>query len=63
MKLFCRHDWEILTNEEIESLYDRSGVRIDYYKKRDIERVYCRIRITILTCNKCGKIKRYKDFI
>jgi hypothetical protein len=65
MNLFCKHDWHLILDKTTESKYEHSLkiVRANHavgscnlpWQLCDAERMH----IVILTCKKCGKLKRY----
>ena len=63
MKLFCNHKWTVLSDTVTKSACEiakESGVlKIDDAP----DNFYARKHIQIVTCDKCGKIKRWSEDI
>ena len=60
--LFHEHEWEVLSETTTESKVEqvkRLGLEITHGCFRDCEKKH----ITILTCKKCGKLKRFMEVI
>lgn len=62
--IFCRHKWQVLSNETTKT-------QIDILKEKEqdiplprndlqLDKMTKHFYIQILTCEKCGKIKRFK---
>lgn len=65
MKLFCKHNWELLTSNKSESIFERkrrlfkgTGGTFEYFNEEFKEAL-----IQIFQCKNCGKIKKFKDYI
>lgn len=60
--LFCKHDWKILseitTKSRIEVMVEAGCIEI-----RNVFRAADRKYIQIITCVKCGKLKRFVEDI
>ena len=66
--MFCKHVWIILDKTEFESMAERNlrlGIEITASQAHlsGIKTLFGKTVATILTCKKCGKLKRYKDII
>ena len=58
MNIFCKHNWKILSEQLIESPAKATGMST--CKNADIS-IFMSTHIQIVTCDKCGKIKRYSE--
>lgn len=66
MRLFCKHDWKVLSEKEMESVLEialksfyENGIEV-----KTIPHQLChgeRKYIAICSCNKCGKIKKFVE--
>ena len=61
-KLFCKHDWELISKETTKSnvqaiLESNSCEKKFKYLYTDLQRYL----IQVFACKKCGKIKKFKD--
>lgn len=67
MNLFHKHQWKVLQEITTESLADREGGLTGYvseaYNLSVLKSLYSKKHITILTCETCGKLKRYVEDI
>lgn len=56
--MFCKHNWKILSEIRTDSIVDRAiknGMHIKRCSSDDLKQTL----VQIVTCEKCGKIKRY----
>ena len=56
--IFCKHNWKVLSETRTESIAERAiknGMRIKRCSSDDLKQTL----VQIVTCDKCGKIKRY----
>ena len=60
MKLFCRHKWELISSETTESRFEHA-VKILGGAQNLPWQMSCvkRNKIDILSCDSCGKLKRF----
>jgi len=62
VSLFCKHDWEILSEKLYESELERKkrilGSNFSYFFGEARQRL-----VQIVACKKCGKIKRYAEMV
>ena len=65
-KLFCKHDWEVLsditTKSQIEHIMDVAP-NISNYSYPGYCNLALRKRILIYKCNKCGKLEKLVEKI
>lgn len=64
MKIFCNHEWEILSDTTTESKFEHARRICDNTGAVSVKIPHqmCqadRKNIQILSCSKCGKLKRY----
>ena len=60
VSIFCKHDWKILSDETTESKLEHTAkVMPDLAEIRGSMCNPERKKIQILTCEKCGKLKRF----
>lgn len=60
MGLFCKHDWEVLSDKVTESeieMISRLGRTPKTYNSS------LRKSITVVKCNNCGKIKKFVEVL
>jgi hypothetical protein len=62
--MFCKHNWQVLSEVTTKSMFEHSmEVASSFFKSRvEIPHQMCdatRKIIQIVSCEKCGKIKRY----
>lgn len=68
MKMFCKHDWKILSEKTTQSQFEHALSQIQKAATGSITvpRQMCdasRKFIQIVTCTKCGKLKRFVENI
>ena len=67
MKLFCKHDWEILQEITTESKAEQRirlvGSIPSERNSLDFDMFFKKKHMTILKCNTCGNLKRYVEEI
>ena len=66
LKMFCNHDWKILSETITKSKYETSMTAADSIgtKAARLPWQLCdasRKHIQIFTCEKCGKLKRFVE--
>jgi hypothetical protein len=63
MKLFCKHEWKLLFEKETKSKFESVySMTFSNSKKIQIPWQMCNATkkyIQILSCKKCGKIKKF----
>ncbi|CAM0046057.1 hypothetical protein VPHF88_0111 [Vibrio phage F88] len=63
--MFCKHDWNLIQETTTESKAEQNvrlfGQNPAPRNRLDYEEFHCKYLITTFSCNKCGKLKRYKD--
>lgn len=64
--MFCKHDWKVLSETTTESklshiinVLEKNALRTFRYTPSDVERKH----IVIVSCSKCGKLKRFVEEI
>lgn len=60
--MFCKHKWEILSEITTKSKVEHA-VELGMKIKRSSEDVCERKHIQVITCSKCGKLKRFVENI
>lgn len=61
MKLLCKHKWEVLSDLYTKSPIERAvSIGLEEFKGAGSD-FYLATHETIVTCPKCGKIKRYVE--
>lgn len=67
MSWFCKHKWtvqsEYTSSSKMEQMLDLVGKSPNPSNSYQLEDLLKRSRIVIMTCNKCGKVKKFKDTI
>jgi len=61
-QLFCKHDWEILSETTTKSKFESSMEAIGNRGSKGMPHQLChadRKLIQIVSCKKCGKLKRF----
>ena len=56
--MFCKHNWKILSETRTDSIAERAikiGMHFNHCPGDDLKQIL----VQIVTCDKCGKIKRY----
>ena len=66
--MFCRHKWEVLSTEVTQSKFESSVLAVSGVGKETVNLPHqlCdadRKHIQIVTCSKCGKLKRFVEEI
>lgn len=66
MRLFCKHDWKVLSEKEMESVFERTVKTLNEAcnEVRSLPHQLChgeRKYIAICSCDKCGKIKKFVE--
>lgn len=61
--MFCKHKWKILSETTTKSKMEHAKDLGESFTGRLHERFLKRYFIQILTCEKCGKLKRYVEKI
>lgn len=62
MKFFCKHDWKMLSETTTKSQLEH--MREVGFSPETIDRfVLDRKHIQVITCNECGKLKRFVENI
>ena len=59
--MFCRHDWALLS-EKVTETQAAHAVSLGFTEVKG-GNMFERKLIQILTCKKCGKLKRFVEFI
>lgn len=62
-KLFCLHSWKIIKEETLPSTWEELQNRGMRYIKGAPSGFFERQRFTTLQCEKCGRLKRYVDYL
>ncbi len=64
MRIFCKHDYEIIKEHEIKSQFEKligTGVVFENIEGEDIvEKMGTCVYVIVLKCAKCNKIKYIK---
>lgn len=67
MNLFCKHEWKILSEKTTESKMEHFAKITNKYQPPSFMEQYndmtTRKHICIVTCTKCGKLKRFVEEI
>lgn len=65
LSIFCKHEWQLLsetvTKSDLESVID--AVQGRYGKVNSHAESGNRKHIAMCTCSKCGKLKRFVEFL
>ena len=66
--MFCRYKWEVLSTEVTQSKFESSVLALSGVVKEKVNLPHqlCdadRKHIQIVTCSKCGKLKRFVEEI
>ena len=64
--MFCKHKWELIsehTTKSILELVAENLIKVRITNHTDVIDMSDRKFIQILTCGKCGKLKRYVERI
>jgi len=59
--MFCKHKWKILSETLHKSKAEYANTL--GFRSSGISFDFDRVLIQVLTCEKCGKLKRYKETI
>lgn len=66
MKIFCIHKWQVVSETTTKSAFDvvldsltEKGYEAKNLKGLETERFF----IQVVACEKCGKLKRYKEVL
>ena len=67
MSMFCKHEWKVLSETTTESQAEQfarlSGYFIKPKNSGQLELLTARKHICVVTCTKCGKLKRFVEGI
>ena len=60
MSIFCKHKWKVLSETTTKSRYEHA---VDMGLSGDVDRSFMldRKMISIIACEKCGKLKRFVE--
>jgi len=60
--MFCKHDWKILSEMTTDSQMDKLNKKFEYcpvrFHKWDVSSLFAKQLIQLVTCTKCGKLKK-----
>ena len=56
--MFCKHNWKILSETRTDSIAERA-IKNGMHISRCTSHYLKQTLVQIVTCEKCGKIKRY----
>ena len=67
MKLFCKHNWEVLSETTTESIQEQNirlgGVAYETEWDNVLQKLHEKKHILVVKCTKCGKLKRFIEDI
>ena len=66
IKLFCKHEWKIVSEITTKSRFEVATTQLNNTKPKTIPWQLCDARrkhIQIVTCDKCGKLRRFVETI
>ena len=66
MKVFCKHEWKLVSETTTKSKFEHAASNLDFSAGVEIKGGMCctdRKFIQIVSCDKCGKLKRFVEEI
>lgn len=62
LKIFCKHQWKVISNYVSESIAERAE-RLNYSTKSMSADYFSKLHEVIVVCDKCGAIKHFTERI